>query len=153
MWAVDWCDARAYCAWAGKRLCGRIDGGAVPAAVRSSALADEWYRACSAAGTRAFPYGDTYNPQACNGPARTGVNGRLPVASLATCMGGYPGLFDMGGNLQEWEDSCDDGGAAAACAVRGGSYASTNDLSCIQQGSWARDRGGQSDVGIRCCSD
>lgn len=24
---IDWCDARAYCAWAGKRLCGAIAGG------------------------------------------------------------------------------------------------------------------------------
>ena len=27
--SMDWCDARAYCAWAGKRLCGRVGGGTV----------------------------------------------------------------------------------------------------------------------------
>lgn len=43
---VDWCDAYAYCAWAGKRLCGRTGGGgAMTAAETTSATGNEWHLA------------------------------------------------------------------------------------------------------------
>ena len=62
---IDWCDAHAYCAWAGKRLCGSIGGGPnIPSSV-SIAGADQWYRACSHAGDHKFPYGDTYASGTC----------------------------------------------------------------------------------------
>jgi hypothetical protein len=44
------------------------------------------------------------------------------VKHRAACEGGYPGLFDMGGNLEEWVDGCDkDTGSADDCAVAGSS--------------------------------
>ena len=43
----------------------------------------------------------------------------VPVASLPGCQGGYPGVFDMSGNVEEVEDSCDDAGT---CYSRGGSF-------------------------------
>ena len=40
---VTWCTAYAYCAWAGKRLCGRIGGGALEKPDLSDAKAGQWY--------------------------------------------------------------------------------------------------------------
>ncbi len=37
---IDWCDAYAFCAWAGKRLCGRIGGGPTALADLASANVD-----------------------------------------------------------------------------------------------------------------
>src|SRR5262249_40663852 len=105
--AVDWCDAFAYCAWAGKRLCGRIAGGSVdPTFGTDLASESEWYNACSRGGQHAYPYGDTYDPRACNGlEYGAGTGPQLPVGSLSSCTGGFAGLFDMSGNVSEWEDS------------------------------------------------
>jgi len=152
--AVDWCDAYAFCAWAGKRLCGKVAGGGnVPSTMLSNAFADEWFRACSHEGTRTYPYGSTYTEGACvvadAGPPR-------PAGSTATCEGGYPGIFDMAGNLWEWEDSCDgDAGGADICTLRGCSYAAGGGATgeCAQTFSGKRDGTDSYDVTIRCCSD
>lgn len=146
----DWCDALAYCAWAGKRLCGRIGGGPLPSNLRENAAADEWFRVCTKDGTRAYPYGSTFSVDACNCDK---PGGAVPVKSFATCEGGYPGIFDMAGNLWEWENSCADGGATAACAVRGGSYANNSMGDCKSTLTPTRDRATVTDVTIRCCSD
>jgi hypothetical protein len=67
---VDWCDAYAFCKWAGKRLCGRIGGGSVtPGAGQSNAGVDQWYYACSQAGARVYPYSNNFVQGACRAPA------------------------------------------------------------------------------------
>lgn len=149
---VDWCDARAYCEWAGKRLC--LNAGGKPTDGFPSA---EWVYACSANDTQTFPYGDSYDTNACNGQDH-GVKGLVPVASLPSCEGGLPGLFDMSGNAYEWEGTCNDPGPLANCSASGGSYKWDNingKLQCIPT------IGGQSpartshwnDLGFRCCAD
>src|SRR5262245_12465852 len=54
---VDWCDAYAFCAWAGKRLCGSPAGGAATYDSPANEDESEWFAACSENGMKAFPYG------------------------------------------------------------------------------------------------
>lgn len=121
---VDWCDALAYCLWAGKALCGRPQGGAHAISERNDANASAWFAACSKGGTRAFAYGDAYERNTCN----TSSSSPFAVGSLATCEGGYPepGVFDLSGNVEEWTDSCEAGSDPAqdGCLARGGSFSS-----------------------------
>ncbi len=149
--AVDWCDALAYCTWAGKRLCGRIGGGPTPLAVLSNAAASEWFRACSKDGTRPYPYGATRDASACN--VSGGPGGPVPVRSFPGCEGGYPGLFDMSGNLWEWENACEEVDGGSRCVLRGSSFGANNNGACGTVATIRRDRGSASDVTIRCCSD
>jgi formylglycine-generating enzyme required for sulfatase activity len=150
---IDWCDAYAYCAWAGKRLCGHIGGGPNTVAAGALADSDQWYRACSHAGEHKFPYGDTYVAQTCNDQAR-GVNAPIAVGTSPSCTGGYPGLFDMSGNVVEWTDGCDGtAGAADGCLIRGGAYdddGPSGILECATISTNAR-QSVDATKGFRCC--
>jgi formylglycine-generating enzyme required for sulfatase activity len=147
---IDWCDAFAYCLWAGKRLCGAISGGSTPVARFGDPEVSAWYDACSSHGTLAFPYGDTAVPGRCNG---TGGPTLVAVGSLAECRGAappYASVFDMMGNVSEWEDGCTGAtGKDDECRVRGGSR-SSNDLRCLRDEVVARSTA-KGDLGFRCC--
>jgi formylglycine-generating enzyme required for sulfatase activity len=139
---VDWCDAYAYCDWAGKRLCGALAGTGT----------NEWEHACSAGNEQRFPYGNTYQPLACNGFDNTG-SGSVPVGSIPECEGGYPGLFDLSGNVWEWQFPCMGSGENVVCEYRGGSYTTELEgpLRCdVPLTESIMLRG---DIGIRCCAD
>ena len=152
--AVDWCDAYAYCAWAGKRLCGAPGGGSASYADLADAGASQWFAACSMGGALVYPYGDTYDNAACNGADFPDADILRPTGSLPACVGGYAGLFDMSGNVFEWEDACEgDGGAGDLCRIRGGSYFSFEaNLACAADVSFARSASVYGDIGFRCCS-
>jgi formylglycine-generating enzyme required for sulfatase activity len=148
---VDFCDATAFCHWAGKRLCGHVGGGAVYWRERDVASANEWYLACSARATTRYPYGDIFGPTPC------AVSGEVqPVGSMPTCQGGYAGVFDMIGNVWEWTDSCDseaDDPSQTLCDRRGGATTvMPQDFAC-EDGELLRRSARQDDIGIRCCSD
>lgn len=168
---VDWCDADAYCRWAGKRLCGRIGGGGL--SNENFEPWDEgvsqWYNACSDGGRLVFPYGDRYEEGRCNGPEAE-RDGPWEVGSEGACSGlfaPYDGVFDMSGNVAEWEDTCstaEGGGARDVCYVRGGAFSTPNDVESSPEndntlGCLGRITGYErtiSDldwVGIRCCAD
>ena len=161
MTCVDWCDAAAFCRWAGKHLCGRIGGGTVPTGAEDDPEESEWYAACSAGGTKTYPYGHTYDTVACN-TLGSGHGADVTGAGWsADCEGGYPGVFDMVGNAEEWEDACPPSADPAGdnCPLRGGAYwadDSTVDhdfAKCTLNASRAPDRNASShDWGFRCCS-
>ena len=144
---IDWSDAAAYCAWAGKRLCGRIGGGGnVPRAEVDDASRDEWFFACSGGGERAFPYGASYVRGRCNDSEVA-----RPVGGSPGCEGGAPGVFDLSGGVWEWVDACE----GDRCALRGGSFSHEGvGLGCAfgPVGFTERRTEAVGDVGIRCCA-
>ena len=161
MTCVDWCDARAFCQWAGKELCGAIDGGENPSSDFDDPVKSAWYRGCSAGGTKALPYGDGYDGTACVG-LDYGVVRAVNVASVAQCQGGYDGLWDMSGNVSEWEDSCDgSSGPSGRCVHRGGSWLTPGEAQLYCNSSLPSDttpnpvltRRDSHDehIGFRCC--
>ncbi|MDB4946330.1 MAG: uncharacterized protein JWP97_5864 [Labilithrix sp.] len=151
---VDYCDALAFCASAGKRLCGAVAGGTGRVDDYANAARSQWYRACShnEDGLHGWPYGNDYDPQACNGADKdAGVT--LPVGSLPGCRGGYAGVLDLSGNVREWEDACELAGTpdASTCLVRGGAfYDNSGTLSCANLQVMAMTATNPG-VGFRCC--
>jgi hypothetical protein len=148
---VDWCDAVAFCQWAGKRLCGRIGGGSVAFTFQLDVSVNQWADACSDAGKKKFPYGDTYNANACY--VKGGLADHVAAGSTKTCEGGVTGLFDMVGNVDEWIDSCRTTAAGDTCLVMSGSFQSPENPQpgC---GYWYEDKrmAPNQRRGFRCCN-
>ena len=142
---VDWCEADAFCQWAGKRLC-------------KVAPSDEWQTACTADYTQQLPFDASAEGSPCNyGQTNCSLGcGPRPVKLEKSCRPapGYP--YDLGGNVAEWIDSCSrDANGTTNCKLRGGSYltpeakirCSNSQAEGVAFGA-ARDPG----VGFRCCA-
>jgi formylglycine-generating enzyme required for sulfatase activity len=154
--SVDWCEAVAYCAWAGKHLCGR------PASQASGVLTqedlidpsrNEWYEACSRGGTRAYPYGGTLADAATGEVGRCVLNGPATLAvdrAGNACEGGYEGLFDMVGNTEEWVRSCEGPAESDRCIAMGGAFNDDLHAACTKVFDTPRSER-RPDVGFRCC--
>jgi len=127
---ATWFAAKSACELAGKRLC----------------KDDEWISACSAGGAKVYPYGNEYTPAACNGVGGVGLKA---TGSMGMCEGGYPGLFDMSGNLYEWVDDCD----GEWCRLRGGSFLddASENLKCDDDTGYFPDFYSTAVTGFRCC--
>lgn len=162
---VDWCDAYAYCRAVGKRLCGKIGGGAISYGEDDNASLDQWYNACSSGGALNYPYGgnpaislaDGYHPHLCNGsggmtPCCVESGTTVQVGSLAGCQSsapGYSGTWDLSGNVFEWEDYC---GEPDHCQFRGGSFRrALQGLQCTA-GDSRQHKYVAEDIGFRCCA-
>jgi formylglycine-generating enzyme required for sulfatase activity len=124
---VDWCDAYAFCKWAGKRLCGTIGGGALAPGAATVPSVSQWAHACTRGGVNSYPYGLIFNKAACNiGRPEFPIN-TVPVGSKKGCVGGYVGMFDMVGNVEEWVDFCRmDPAEGWVCGVIGSPYTASD---------------------------
>ena len=163
MGCVDFCDAFAYCKWAGKRLCGKVGGDGTKLLITdypttgssiATTVSGEWYGACSQGGTTKYAYGDTRDPNKC---IETEVYKAQGSASLdvtkttSECHGTsepYSSIRDMHGSAAEWGNVCN----THNCLKSGTSYTDTTPEGCEEHGLFTRT-GELPHLGIRCCAD
>jgi formylglycine-generating enzyme required for sulfatase activity len=153
---VEWCDAFAYCKGVGKRLCGKRGGGATEFGGWANASVSQWYNACASDGWNSiYPYGSTYLGSTCNG-GDAGKGTTVPVGSMSGCqssVAGYQGVYDLSGNVYEWEDSCDGTtGQQDQCRLRGGSFAYVGGVLRCDGGDYDLRSVARGSVGLRCCA-
>jgi len=155
---IDMCDASAYCNAVGKRLCGAIGGGSVsstaPDLSLNIATKSQWYNACSSNGVNQFTYGNSSVRGNCN-DYLTFSTTTVPVASMPECQSpipGYAGVFDLIGNVSEWEDNCyGSAGQADGCRARGFSFRLSELMPMCSQFSSTYRSAAYDNVGFRCC--
>jgi formylglycine-generating enzyme required for sulfatase activity len=176
---VEWCNAYAYCAWAGKRLCAAQGGQGVEIAVDASVPPptgdDEWTVACRGENPGdLYPYGGTsYQQNLCydgnNFVKKTEDSCYVKpwvctrtAADLPSCKS-PSGAIAMSGNVWEWEHACAPGcdeldppRLPGCCRTRGGGYTAVDgaQMQCLSMWdkgfpSYARNP----DLGFRCCAD
>ena len=156
---VDQCDAKLYCHWAGKRLCGAIGAAPLALADVNDPTRNQWMNACNSGG-RDWPYGPTYDSQACNTsdekPAPCG--GPAITSSYPGCQapaGPYDQVFDLSGNVSEWVDASEEGAdwPQQRCVIMGGSYVHYwGDVSCSGATLQWPCNSQNPEFGFRCCS-
>ena len=146
---VDWCDAAAYCKGVGKRLCSNKDG----APAGSTDLLDgEMYYACVAGSGNLFPYGSEGDVAKCNSSGNPFEGTTWPVGDPDTCQSANPafaGVFDLVGNVAEWEDNCSEAGD---CRFSSTQYRDGNGVgNCSMASVWNLMSVGDM-LGFRCCA-
>lgn len=158
---VDWCDAQAFCAAAGKRLCGAVGtGAAYELASYDDPAVSEWHAACTSGGKFGYSYGDDFNTDTCRDADADDYTtwGIVEVGSQPDCHSpdaAYSKTFDLSGNVAEWDNSCESDDATAGCRIRGGSYQHHAHGTRCDMGrglKWPRGRAVDA-VGFRCCAD
>lgn len=152
---VDWYEAKALCASAGKRLCRR----------------SEWVLACEGPKRLPFPWGFVRQPSPCNidrasipfdvgamidERTREGELARLwqadRIGSHPDCVSAF-GAYDLAGNVDEWtDDLADDPASKHPSTLNGGYWGPVRDtcrLTTTSHGPTFKFY----QVGFRCCGD
>jgi formylglycine-generating enzyme required for sulfatase activity len=149
---VDWCDAAAFCEWAGKALCRDVpkDGPRDVLAPVSDYVAACWQTDAK------YGCGEGCSASECNGQsAGDGAVLRVGAKSLCCVRDACDqcNVYDLSGNVGEWTAACDPETADGRCTIRGGGFDSNDDgLECSARASIQR-RAKLSTVGFRCCHD
>ncbi|MGC4088082.1 MAG: SUMF1/EgtB/PvdO family nonheme iron enzyme [Polyangiaceae bacterium] len=156
---VDFCDAEAFCRWAGKRLC--YDGSGLGTQAPRG-VPKEWNDACSNGLSTIYPWGNDGAAEHCNtskmGAACVnggGSCGPLAVGQSPACSTAS-GVKDLLGNVAEWVFSCNYVDPTrplepTGCLTRGGSYAVPLQT-CNVESTLANDTR-TAELGFRCCAD
>jgi len=145
---VDHCDATAYCAWRGRRLCSTPGGGRLEAAAVNDPALDEWFVACAGAPPRTYATGQT---------AGNCVFARANAEPATSPGCATPeGVNHLSGNVNEWTDICSAG--RASCLIRGGAFPGAEAaIACAHTGAGdtgPKPRTARSVVtGFRCCQN
>jgi hypothetical protein len=145
---VSWEEADTACRASGKRLC----------------TATEWQSACRGTGSLLYPYGNTYDPDACNGDdydadctvpdhddqvRATGAIYNTCSTPSRACLTSA-GIADMSGNLKEWTATVST--LVDSYKVRGGSFDNpAGGLTCTNDFTSLPDTFRFSNLGFRCC--
>lgn len=167
---ISLCDASAYCAWAGKELCGGIGSGDVvtPNGSDDSYAPTRWDLVCGGGldaeqrPARRFPYGDAFEQTACQVDETT----TAAVATNPACgVREYPKVVDMSGNVDEYVRSVEGSGHLTSYGARGGMYKNEYpnieterlvDCGSARSGHLFLADGSLRklpDLGFRCCAD
>ncbi len=137
---LQWVEAEAYCAWAGKRL----------------PTEAEWEKA--AVGPEGFDYPWAGRNVTCNeavmfddSGAGCGTDGTWAVGSKSPAGDSPYGAMDMAGNVYEWTSSAGTGGTSRQ--IRGGSYSSPEDWVTVDRRNFSDTPNRYDNNGVRCVSD
>lgn len=93
VWGVSFEEAAGYASWLGRKL-------GCPCALPTEI---QWEIAARGPTDNEFPFGDHFEPEACN-TIESGLGHTTPVDAYPTgvsCLG----VYDMGGNVEEWTSS------------------------------------------------
>jgi formylglycine-generating enzyme required for sulfatase activity len=150
---VDFCDAEAFCEYAGKRLC----YGVATSVQGPRGVPREWLLACTNGFETVYPWGDDQAEGNCN------------VSSVENCVdcdaygvGSEPlcrnsnGVADLLGNVAEWIFACNfiepgQESNPSGCTIRGGGF--DEPLQACSSDTTLRNDSRRSNLGFRCCSD
>jgi formylglycine-generating enzyme len=160
MRCVDFCDAEAYCRWAGKRLCYDRNG---YGNYGPSGSPREWLIACSNGHSNVFPWGDEASDNPCNTGqgAEACITTANPIcgphsAGQGSACANQRGIQDLIGNVAEWAFSCAFVDPAqplepTKCLTRGGGY--DGELRACDYEATTPSSTRLPSLGFRCCDD